>query len=125
MKNIESLVDNLNNVLKEWCAPELLKANHYSHSPKTPAVSFEVCKNEQNHIVIRIKVRHDPFGNTTRVEERTFYSITYIDREGLEQMVFHALTWQGSPYYQKAYIERNKKYLVYRWRFHKRMELMG
>lgn len=122
MNTLESLADALHDVLKQWCGPELLKT---SHGSKTPAVSFEVCKNEQGHIVIRIKVRHGPFGETIHLEERTFYSITYIERDDLEQMVFHSMTWQGSPYHQKSYIERSKKYLIYRWRFHKRMELMG
>lgn len=112
MKTIEEVSIALKEVLQKWCAPKILEDNYYGISP-SPCVCFEVCRNQEDHILIRIIVRHDPFGTTRHIEERTYYSITYIDTDILVSQFFHALTFKGSPYY------------FYKNHFKKKMELMG
>lgn len=132
MKNVEEVWNGLWTVAEQWCHPSLLDTRRWHHEPQVPSISFEVAQNQERHIVIRIKVRHDPFGQTTHVEERTHLSINYIDMQSLTNQLFSALTWKGSPYHIVAHLQnesKNKKskvkILVYRWRFEKAMEVMG
>jgi hypothetical protein len=133
MKTVEDVINGLWTVCEQWCHPRLLDTNRWSYLPKVPSVSFEVSQNQEKHIIIRIKVRHDPFGYSTHVEERTHLSITYIDMEDLTNQLFSALTWKGSPYHIVSYLDEQPKkkskskirFLTYRWRFEKSAEIMG
>lgn len=99
MTQISRVVASLKEIIAKWVDPALVTPYYYGNKPKQPCVSFEVAQNNENHVIIRIMVRWDPFGGTTEVCERTHYSIEYIDQSALTNQLLHALTFQSSPYY--------------------------
>jgi hypothetical protein len=110
--SLESVTTLLRSVVDQWCYPELKKKDYYGDTSE-PLVTYEVCFNEEKHILIRIKVRYGPFGTERHVTERKHYSVTHITSEELLNQLFHTLTFKGSPFY------------FYKNGFRKYMEVVG
>ena len=94
---LESLNELLTGVLKEYVHPDWLQTMVLPD--RTPCVSFEISQNYEKTIFVRIRVRHGPFLTGIHTTETKYYSITYIDKVGLTNQLFHTLTFDRSPYF--------------------------
>lgn len=108
---LEYLNTLMNDVMRQWVDPELLKKMYFSSS-NTPCISFEIAQDAEKTIWVRIMARHDPFGISVNKTECQYYSITHINRDAFVNQLFNTLTFNRSPYYW------------YKTHFKKKMELM-
>lgn len=102
----------LHKIIVKWCHQSVINGK-YGINQSVPFISFEVATNQNNHVIVRIFVHHDPFGMSENVESRTYYNIQYVEYNTLESQFIHALTFKSSPYYLKD------------GKFHKKLEILG
>lgn len=108
---LEYLNTLVNDVMRQWVEPELLKKNYFGSS-ETPCISFEIAQDAEKTIRVRMMVRHDPFGTSVHKTECKYYSLTHIDGSAIVNQLFNTLTFDRSPYYW------------YKTHFKKKLEVM-
>lgn len=125
MKDVEQVIEQMKLLLAEWCKPSLIQPKSHGFETHVPFVSFEVARrsvqNGVNQTVVRVHVRHDPFGYAKHSTERVYNDVEHVSKETLESQLLHSLTWNGSPYY--LFLSSSKK--KGGRQFRKRTEIMG
>lgn len=67
--------------------------------PYRKNIDFLVSRNRDNHIKIKITVKHGPFSEWIEDEERIYVNDCAVTETELQNLIMHAITFSGSPFY--------------------------